>query len=210
MSDVSDRPKAVIRVLTQTAAKPTFGPDSGARYNSVSMDDARRWLCLDCGKNTFESSEDYYFLKDRLWRKLVPREQRHGMICRTCIERRLGRQLTPEDFRRATDDESDPEDQPMRDEDYGIYDALTPQMHQAINSAIIEFVTSRPRRVTAIVRYMYEDAPAPIPALHDWFYMDRIAELIDDGALAVVTEGEDLRSHIVRAATSTSDSQNSR
>jgi hypothetical protein len=48
---------------------------------------------------------------------------------------------------------------------------------------------------------MYEHTPAPIPALHDWFYMDRIAELIDDGALRVVTEGKDLRFHMVSAAT---------
>lgn len=58
---------------------------------------------------------------------------------------------------------------------------------------------------------MYEQALAPIPALHDWFYiMDRIAELIDGGELRVVTEGEDLRFHIVRAARSLPDSENSR
>jgi hypothetical protein len=132
------------------------------------------------------------------------------MICRACIERRLGRPLVSEDFKGATDDESHPEDQPMGQEDYGIYDSLTPHMRQAIDSAIIEFVASRPRKVTAIVLYMYEQAPPPIPALHDWFYMDRIAELIDDGELRVVTEGDDLRFHIVTAARSLPDSQNSR
>ena len=30
-------------------------------------------------------------------------------------------------------------------QDYGIYDSLTPQMRQVIDSAIIEFVASRPR-----------------------------------------------------------------
>src|SRR5665213_2446166 len=174
------------------------------------MDHNRRWLCLDCGRNTLEGNENYYSLKDHLWRKLVPREQRHRMICRPCIERRLGRPLVYEDFKRPTADQSDPEDQPMGEEDYGIYDSLTPHMRQAIDSAIIEFVASRPRKVTAIVLYMYEQAPAPIPALHDWFYMDRIAELIDDGELRVVTEGADLRFHVVRAARSLPDSQNSR
>ena len=169
------------------------------------MDHNRRWLCLDCGRNTFEGNENYYFLKDRLWRQLVPREQRHGMICRACIERRLGRPLASEDFKRETDDQS--EDQPMREEDYGIYDSLTPHMRQAIDSAIIEFVASHPHKVIAIVLYMYEQAPAPIPALHDWFYMDRIAELIDDGALRVVNEGEHLRHHTVRAARSLPDGQ---
>jgi hypothetical protein len=52
------------------------------------------WHCLDRGKDTFKNNEDYYFRRNRLWRSLVPMEQRHGMICRTCIERRLGRPLT--------------------------------------------------------------------------------------------------------------------
>lgn len=129
------------------------------------------------------------------------------MICRACIERRLGRPLASEDFKRETDDQS--EDEPMREKDYGIYDSLTPHMRQAIDSAIIEFVASCPRKVTAIVLHMYEQTPAPIPALHDWFYMDRIAELIDGGALRVVIEGKDLRFHMVRAAGSLPDSNNS-
>jgi hypothetical protein len=174
--------------------------------------DNRRWLCLECGRNTFERNEDYYFLRNRLWRKLVPREQRHGMICRACIERRIGRPLVSEDYRRGAEDDqsNDPEDQPMGDEDYGIYDSLTPRMRQAIDSAIIEFLASRPRTVRAIAIYMLEQAPHPIPSLHDWFYLDRIAELIDDGELRVVTEGKDLRFHIVEAARSLPDSQKSR
>jgi hypothetical protein len=150
------------------------------------MDNNRRWICLDCDRNTFEGNENYYFLKDRLWRQLVPREQRHGMICRACIERRLGRPLASEDFKRETDDHS--EDQPMTEEDYGIYESLTPHIRQTIDSAIVEFATSRPRKVTAIVLYMYEQTPAPIPALHDWFYLDRVAELIDDGVLRVARQ----------------------
>src|SRR5262245_48157885 len=102
-----------------------------------------KWLCLDCGKNTFENNEDYYFLRNRRWRRLVPREERHGMLCRACVQARLGRPLTAEDFRNsATDDETDPEDQPMREEDYGIIDSLTAEMLQAIDSAIIGFVSS--------------------------------------------------------------------
>ncbi len=164
------------------------------------MNDIRRWLCLDCGKNTFENRDDYYFLRNRLWRQLVPKDQRHGMICRACIERRLGQPLTLEDFRRATDDESDPDDRPMQEEDYGIIDSITPHMLQAIDSAIIEFVSSRPRRVTTIVRYMFEESCAAIPGLPDWFYMDRVGKLIDVRALIVVSEGEDLRFDVVTAA----------
>jgi hypothetical protein len=172
------------------------------------MDHNRRWLCLDCGRNAFEGNENFYSLKNRPWRKLVPREQRHGMICKVCIERRLGRPLVSEDFKSAIDDQSgNREDQPMGEEDYGIYDSLTPRMRQAIDSAIIEFVASRPRKGITIALNMYEQAPPPIPSLHDRFDMDRIAELIDDGELHVVTEGKDLRSHIVQTATSIPDSQ---
>jgi len=40
------------------------------------------WLCLDCGKDTFENNDDYYMLRNRLWRQLVPREQRSGnLLC---------------------------------------------------------------------------------------------------------------------------------
>jgi hypothetical protein len=129
------------------------------------------------------------------------------MICRTCIERRLDRPLTPDDFGGAADDLSDPEDQPMGEKDYGVYDSLAPDVRQAIDFTIIEFASACPRKVAAIAEYMYEQAPAPIPALHDWFYMDRIAELIDDGALRVLTPGKDLRFHAVRAAKSLPDAK---
>src|SRR5215470_15133418 len=164
------------------------------------MNDHRRWLCLDCSKNTFEHRDDWYFLRNRLWRQLVPRSQRHGMICRACIERRLGRRLTPDDFRKASDDESAPEDRPMQKEDYGIVDSLTPETLLAIDSAMIKFVSSRPRKVIAIVRYMVEESSAAIPWLPDWFFLDRVAELIDSRAMVVVTEGEDLRFDVVTAA----------
>jgi hypothetical protein len=166
------------------------------------------WLCLDCGKNTFENNEDYYFLRNRLWRRWVPREQRHGMLCRACVEHRLGHPLTPEDFRNAaTDDESDPEDQPMQREDYGIIDCLTPQMLQAIDSAIIEFASSRPRKTIAIVAFIVEKSSAAVPGLPDWFYFDRIGELVEGGVLIVIAEGKDERFHLVEAAARPSGNQ---
>jgi len=158
-----------------------------------------RWLCLDCGKTTFEGREDYYFLRNRLWRQLVPRRERHGMICRTCIERRLGRPLTPDDFRKATDDESDPQDQPMQEEDYEYIEHLSADTLAAIDSAMIEFVSISARKVIAIVRYMVEESSEEIPWLPDWFLFDRVAELIDARALVVVTEGKDARFDVVKA-----------
>jgi hypothetical protein len=159
-----------------------------------------RWICLDCGKDTFENKEDYYFLRNHLWRSLVRKDEQHGMICRSCIERRLGRPLAPDDFRSNEAEQSDPEDRPMEREDYGIIDLLTPPILHAIDSAMIEFASLRPRRVTAIVRYMFEDSSAAIPGLPDWFYMDRIGELIEGRALVVVRKGEDLRFDVVMAA----------
>ena len=80
-------------------------------------------------------------------------------------------------------------------------DSLTPQALQAIDSAMIKFVSSRPRKVIAIVRYMVEESPAGIPLLPDWFFLDRVAKLIDAHSMVVVTEGEDLRFDVVTAAT---------
>jgi hypothetical protein len=164
---------------------------------------------LDCGKDTLKNNEDYYFLRNRLWRRLVPREERHGMLCRACVERRLGRALVPEDFRNGqVDDESDPEDQPMREDDYGIYDSLTPETLQAIDSAIMGFVSSGPRKLRAVADYLlFEEPSAAIPALHDWFYRDRIEELIEDGVLVVVAEARNWWSQQVTAATGLSQGE---
>ena len=89
----------------------------------------------------------------------------------------------------------------MQKEDYGIIDSLTPQTLHAIDSAMINFVSSRPRRVIAIVRYMVEESSAAIPWLPDWFFLDRVAELTDAHALVVVSEGKDLRFDVVTSAT---------
>jgi hypothetical protein len=111
----------------------------------------------------------------------------------------LGRPLSPEDFANASTDRSDPEDQPIQWEDYGIYDLLTPEMLHAIDSAVVKFVSQRPRKVNAIVVYMCDESyPGAIPGLSDLFYMDRIVQLIDEDRLIVVAEGRDLRFDVVR------------
>ena len=123
------------------------------------------------------------------------------MLCRACVERRLGRPLAPDDFRApCADDGPDPEDQPMRKEDYGIIDSLTPETLHAIDSEIIRLASSGPRKTISIVRHILEKSPAAIPGLHDWFYMDRIGELVEDGVLVVVIEGADDRFHVLQAA----------
>jgi len=52
--------------------------------------------CVDCGKDTGESGE-YYSVADTVWAAsgLAPNG---GMLCLACLERRIKRPLTPEDF----------------------------------------------------------------------------------------------------------------
>jgi hypothetical protein len=88
----------------------------------------------------------------------------------------------------------------MQEEDYGIIDSLTPQMLHAIDSAMIASTSSRPRKAIAIVSYILDSSSAAIPGLPDWFYFDRIGELVEQGVLVVVAEGEDSRFHLVKAA----------
>jgi hypothetical protein len=85
-----------------------------------------KWHCLDCGVNTLHT-DDYYMLRNKIWRQIVPREQRHGMLCLACMANRLGRPLLPSDFLKDNPniDKSDPEEAPMDLEDYGIIDALS-------------------------------------------------------------------------------------
>ena len=51
--------------------------------------------CLDCGVNTADAHE-YYMVKDNIWLKAHPKDD--GMLCIACLETRLGRVLTCNDF----------------------------------------------------------------------------------------------------------------
>ena len=146
----------------------------------------RNWLCMDCGKNTLESP-DYYMLRNRLWRMLVSRNQRHGMLCLACVEQRLGRSLIPDDFRSSHDDESDPEDGPMTRADYGIIDSLSAETLHGIDAATLSLASSRPRSVRSIVMSAME-SPAAVPGLPDWFYIERVEQMINSGDLIIVEE----------------------
>jgi hypothetical protein len=59
---------------------------------------------------------DYHSIKNELWRQIVPRSQGHGMLCHGCIQRRLGRALTPEDFYQRS--EAVDSDDPLRGPDF--------------------------------------------------------------------------------------------
>jgi hypothetical protein len=62
----------------------TLGSLVGKGCWSLYMTDSH-WLCMDCGKNTLHT-DDYYMLRNKLWLQLVPREQRHEMLCLLCIQ----------------------------------------------------------------------------------------------------------------------------
>jgi hypothetical protein len=52
--------------------------------------------CLDCGIDTVAIGEYPYYLRDALWRRVVPSGR--GMLCLDCLEVRLGRPLRQKDF----------------------------------------------------------------------------------------------------------------
>ena len=149
----------------------------------------RNWLCLDCGKNTFDSPSDYYMLRNCLWRTLVPRNQRHGMLCLTCVEQRLGRSLLPTDFRSGLGNEADSDDEPMTRADYGIIDTLTTETLQDIDAALLSVAASSPHSVGGIVMSVMESQVA-VPGLPDWFYIERVGHLIDSKRLTIVEKHE--------------------
>lgn len=162
--------------------------------------DESNWICLDCGRNTLHS-DDYYMLRNKLWRELVPREQRHGMLCLSCVSKRLGRPLQPGDFRNPSMEEADPAERPMDLDDYGVIDALTPAVLESIDQGLVaELSSSRARRVAWIVQNFMEHSPAAVPGLPDYFYLVRIERMIESGRLAITEEAEHLVNCHVRLA----------
>jgi hypothetical protein len=161
-----------------------------------------RWLCLDCRKNTLHT-DDYYMLRNKLWRQIVPREQRHGMLCLSCMERRLGRPLCPGDFLKDNPniDESDPTEHPMDLADYGIIDALNAQDLTAIDKGLIEGVTAeKSYKVSSLVARFMESSPVAIPGLPDYFYLLRIEKMVGAGVLQLVNDAGLLVRSTVRLA----------
>lgn len=55
--------------------------------------------CLDCGINT-QKSKEVYMVRHDLWDALTSRwkDERDGMLCIGCLEKRWGHRLTPNDF----------------------------------------------------------------------------------------------------------------
>ena len=55
----------------------------------------KKWLCLDCKIDTGKIRE-HYFIETELWLSVVG--SKSGMLCVSCLEKRLGRKLSPADF----------------------------------------------------------------------------------------------------------------
>jgi hypothetical protein len=55
---------------------------------------ARRNRCMDC--RSTESGGHDYMLRDEIWLSIVP--DRLGLLCLSCVEKRLGRRLSEDDF----------------------------------------------------------------------------------------------------------------
>ena len=78
---------SILREITPKGAPPTW---------LAEMKDRSSFLCLDCGVDT-DAIDEYYRVTNELWARANP--DRAGMLCIGCLEKRLGRELTPDDFR---------------------------------------------------------------------------------------------------------------
>jgi hypothetical protein len=60
-----------------------------------------QFLCFDCDVDTYRAGENYA-VTDAVWEAaLLPGEKLVGCLCIKCLERRIGRRLTPADFTAA-------------------------------------------------------------------------------------------------------------
>lgn len=75
--------------------------------------------CKDCGMDTapctgkrgcrHKGRWEYYMIRDELW---MAAGMRDGFLCIRCLENRLGRRLTPEDFTKVPINGASPWDTP--------------------------------------------------------------------------------------------------
>lgn len=73
-----------------------------AKHNDEPDDDGdgnddQPYLCDDCGEDIHELG-DYCMMRTEVWHQVMPTDNGAGKLCIACIEKRLGRKLTYEDF----------------------------------------------------------------------------------------------------------------
>lgn len=71
---------------------PSPGEIRKSRYHGGRWFYTFRWFCQDCRKN--HDDYDEVMLTNELWKRLYPKD---GFACPACMEKRLGRPLTPAD-----------------------------------------------------------------------------------------------------------------
>ena len=75
----------------------TFARVAGATVtNGAQCPLSRGWHCVDCNFDTFGGGE-YYMVTATVWES-AGMEYHGGALCIGCLERRIGRALTPSDF----------------------------------------------------------------------------------------------------------------
>lgn len=60
-------------------------------------DELREFVCVDCAVNTHHNDE-YYMVHDHVWGQEAGMEPHGGMLCIGCLEARILRRLTKDDF----------------------------------------------------------------------------------------------------------------
>jgi hypothetical protein len=91
-----DERRAKLREMMQRGRRdlPCMNAIKLARWSIEKREKETAVLCLDCGIDTFR--DEFYIVDDALWLDANPAGA--GMLCVGCHERRLGRELTPDDF----------------------------------------------------------------------------------------------------------------
>lgn len=116
------------------------------------------------------------------------------MLCHGCIQLRLGRALTPQDFYKRSEvvDPDDPIRGPMTLEDYGILDDLRVPRLTPVDSYLIEQVRSMPKKIRQVIVAALQDPSGSLPQVTDLFYLERLEFLIETGALEIVKDAPEL------------------
>jgi hypothetical protein len=76
------------------------GSDDGVRrlsHASCVCDAYYMFKCSDCGDCT-QCTDEYYMVEDEVWYSAITARSKPAILCIGCLESRLGRLLTKDDF----------------------------------------------------------------------------------------------------------------
>jgi hypothetical protein len=60
------------------------------------LESKRNTECVDCG-----GKGEAFFVKNDIWYNYIPKSKQRGIICLSCLEKRLGRKLKKSDFQKS-------------------------------------------------------------------------------------------------------------